>query len=160
MTTSNDDNVQKFLDQLQRRDEERRGVQKKMVGIDITETLAVENPGHLVPGWLVMKSSADAHQHRSDADYLQGMALETARQLLNSDTVPTGGERAFAADPARSLGRSNCGCLYLRTPETVEKAASEAYVNGITKAAPKRTWTPEEAAYLTSEANKLLGRDS
>jgi hypothetical protein len=83
------------------------------------------------------------------------MALESARHLFNSDTVPTGGERAFTDDPNRCLGRSDCGCLYLRTPESVEKAASTAYLDGLTKAAPKRTWTQEEAAYLEAEIKRM-----
>lgn len=134
--------------------------QRKMIHLDVTETSGVSEPAHGVSGWVVVKSADGAHDHRTDADYLQGMALESARQLLNSDTVPTGGEKPFADDPSRSLGRSNCGCLYLRTPESMERAASAAYLDDVNKkAAPKRTWTPEEAAYLTAETNKLLGRD-
>jgi hypothetical protein len=132
--------------------------QRQLRNLNVTETSGVDFPAHLAEGWLVVKS-ADGHQHRSDAYYLEGMALESARQLLNSDTVPVGGAKPFVDDPSRSLGRSECGCLYLRTPESMEKAASAAYLEGLTKAVPKRTWTQEEAAYLTAEANKLLGRD-
>lgn len=157
MATPNPGSLDEFFVKLEANHKARQ--QSKLTRINVVETSGVAHPAHLTEGWVVLKSAGADHQHRTDADYLAGMALATARELLKSDTVPTGGEKSFVGDPNRFLGRSNCGCLYLRTPETMEKSAAAAYFDGVNKAAPKRTWTQEEAAYLTAEANKLLGRD-
>lgn len=158
-TSSNDPDpaVQAYLERLKRADEERRGLRRKLTDINIEEASAVDYPAHLAEGWLVLKS-ADVHQHRPDVMYLEGMSAESARHLFNTDTIPAGSERPIGEDGSRSLGRSSCGCLYFRSPESVAKAASDAYVGRMTKATPKRTWTAEEAVYLSNEANKLFGR--
>lgn len=152
-SANSNDPLRDFTDAL-----ERRVRQRKMVDLSIEETSGVSRPAHGVEGWLILKSSEGGHRHRADVDYLAGMAAETGRVLYNTDTISPGGpERPITADGSRGFGRSSCGCLYFRSPETVTKAESEEYVNRVEKAAPKRTWTPEEAAFLTAEANKLLG---
>jgi hypothetical protein len=149
--------VQAFLDNLQRQDEERRGV-RKLVNLDIEETSAVAHPAHGVEGWLVAKAGTNPHDHHPDAFYPEG-SMQQSANLLN---LKAGEEVELAK--GRTLGKDACGCLYLRSPESMAKAAGEEFVrqhhdreNAIAKAAGP-TWTDEDFARLDS--NKLLGRES
>ncbi len=151
-----DPTMHAFLDKLRRQDEERRGI-RKLSGIDIDEVSAVTNPAQQAPGWLVLKSAGSAHEHWADAFYPYGAMQQTANFL---DLKP-GGEKELAKD--RHLGKHACGCVYLRSPESVAKAAGEDFVRqhhdreAIAKDASLR-WTDEDFARLDN--NNLLGRDS
>lgn len=148
MTTHPD--VPSFLEALKRRDEARRAQQKKLTNLDIEEVSAVRSPATKAEGWLVMKSAGPApHEHRPDASYLDESQQYTA-QFLNLKA----GEEVQLAE-GRHLGKeAACGCLYLRSPESVAKAAGEDFLrqhyereNAVAKEAGPR-WTDEDFANL------------
>lgn len=124
--------------------------QRKMLNIDVVETSGVQFPAHLTPGWVVMKS-ADAHDHRADALYLEEWALKSAEQW----GLQPGQELSIAE--GRSVGKSTCGCVYMRTPETVSKAASDAWVASYQEALTKKAsgLSPEEIAYFEAETKRI-----
>lgn len=132
--------------------------QRKLERLDIHEVSGVQLPAHAVEGWLVAKAKDDPHQHRTDADYYVGTAAQQLRHYLNTDTIPAGTERPInPADKSRTVGRSSCGCVYLRTPESIARAASQAYVNQVTKSErrPAGVFPPKEAAWIQAEIDKL-----
>lgn len=156
--TQNDDATEDFLAKLEKARNERQ--QRQMVNLDINEVSGVSAPAHMVEGWLVAKAKDDPHQHRTDSDYLDGAALAQARHWLNADTIPANTERPInPVDKSRTIGRSNCGCVYLKTPESIARAVGRAYVSGVTKSErrPTTIFTPEQAAWLQAEIDKLGG---
>lgn len=134
-------NIPEFLRQVEKNQASRQ--QRKMIDIDVIEVSGVDHPAHMRRGWLVKKSAGKAHDHRKDAHYID-LAEETGLEppLKAGESVPLG--------PGRTLGRDDCGCLYMLTPETVSRAEGEAYAKSIVrKEAPR--YSPEDIRFLLGD---------
>lgn len=150
MATPDPQNLDEFFEKLTRADR-----QRKMTKIDVTETSGVTEPAHGVSGWVVLKSADGEHDHRADAAYLDGPQLQSAQHWAKTDTMQPGQSVALSAD--RTLGKSACGCVYLLTPETINKAANDVWLASHQEAMTKEAggWSPEEVAWFEAETKRI-----
>jgi hypothetical protein len=133
--------------------------QKKLVNLDVVETSGVAHPAHLHEGWVVAKSAGPArtvsHQHLPEVHYLTLQEQETARGFYGTDLLKSG---ESVQNGEASIKRDICGCLFMVTPESVQKAADDDIVRQLGQNRRGRTadiyLTPEEVAYLMGGEQK------
>jgi hypothetical protein len=138
--------------------------QAKLVDLVVDEVSLVSRPAHGIEGWLVRKSagtpSADGHAHDPNFHYLDDQEQKSAALLHGSGDLKPGDRKPVqGAEERAAIGRDTCGCLYLLSPETVEKGtATKLALAKAAEPAPAQwgdSLTPAEVAYMTGETNEL-----
>lgn len=134
--------------------------QRKLVDIEVVETSGVDHPAHLHPGWVVMKADgrkpAEPHMHLTEAHYLRPGEEDTAKGIYGSDDLKPGTSKEMSKDG--TLGRDDCGCLYMKTSGTIARAEEESFKQHLARATEAaRTEGPWNGMLTKEEVEFLMG---